>query len=194
MLYPSTVTTTYRGRDPGAHRWRDFVSLPHNDSRELIDGHLVQVEVPTELHEWIVAYLTTRLMNWALEHGGRVLTSGYKVRVSDTRGVMPDVQFYRSGRPRNPPQGLEKGAPDLAVEVISPSSRAIDRVRKRDWYASIGTPEYWLVDPEAQTVERFLLAGGVATIAQAAEFGADFEPASFPGLVIDLERVFTIPE
>ena len=198
MCYPDAVSTTLpiealEATRPGPHHWADFIALSDDDKRELIDGYLVELEVPTELHEWIVAYLTICIGNWCLERGGRVLTSGYKVRVSDLRGVMPDVQLYREGRPANPPQGLEEGAPDLAVEVISPSSGRYDRLRKREWYAAIGTPEYWIVDPELSSIERLVLREGVYAIAQSADRGT-FRPESFEGLEIDIARMFTLPE
>jgi Uma2 family endonuclease len=80
------------------YTWSDFVALGEDDLRELIDGELVEVEVPTGRHEEIVALLCHFLVAWAeAGHGGRARASGYKVRVSDRRGVMPDLQFYRRG-------------------------------------------------------------------------------------------------
>jgi Uma2 family endonuclease len=85
--------------------------------------------------------------------------------------------------------GLVGGRPELVVEVISPRYRRHDRVRKLDWYASIGVPEYWLVDPEERTIERLVLTGSHYTIAQTATDGF-FRPASFEGLEIPLELLW----
>src|SRR3989442_540683 len=113
-----------------AWTWEDFVLLPDDDRRELIDGELVDVEVPTKEHEHVVSLLIFFLVGWARpRHAGIILASGYKVRVSQHRGVMPDVQFYRADNPNQPgDQGLEAGRPDLAVEVMSPGSGRHDRV------------------------------------------------------------------
>ena len=101
---------------PRLYTWDDFVLLDDEDKRELIDGQLVEVEVPTSEHEEFVMALGYFLVGWARQHGGRVLGSGYKVKIRRDRGVMPDVQYFRAGR--NPPsQGLSEGAPDLAVEI-----------------------------------------------------------------------------
>jgi Uma2 family endonuclease len=63
-----------------------------------------------------------------------VLGSGYKVRISTKRGVMPDVQFYRADNlPRGQDRGLVGGRPDLVVEVTSLSSVRFDRVKKLGW-------------------------------------------------------------
>ena len=90
------------------------------------------------------------------------MVSGYKVRVSERRGVMPDLQFYRKGNdaPRGQEQGLVAGRADLVVEVISPPSRRYDRVTKLRYYAELGVPEYWIVDPDAKTVEDLVLRDG----------------------------------
>ena len=175
-------------------RWEDFVALDEDDLRELVDGRLVEIEVPTGLHEWIVVEVGRHLGNWAHTHrAGFVLGSGYKVRIRHDRGVMPDLQFFRRGR-SIPDPGLDTGAPDLAVEVVSPGSARFDRGTKRAWYASIGTPEYWLVDPERRTVERLVLdPGGDYRLAQLARDDGTFVADSCPGLAIPLGELWTIP-
>jgi Uma2 family endonuclease len=177
------------------HTWAEFVDLGDDDRRELIDGELKEIDVPTELHEWVVAVLVRLLGNWAADHGGMVLGSGYKIRVREDRGVMPDAQFYRRGNVRgHDPSGLTEGAPDLVVEVVSSSSRRYDRVTKLAWYAELGIAEYWIVDPEPQTLERLLLDGGTYRIAEALEGKTVLSPASFPGLVIHLAALWALPE
>jgi Uma2 family endonuclease len=126
---------------------------------------------------------------------GIVLASGYKVRIREDRGFMPDVQLFRRGGRPVPSAGLDAGAPDLEVEVISPSSGRYDRIEKLQGYAEIGVPEYWIVDPERQTLERLLLdAPGTYRIADALAGDATFAPASLPGLVIELRELWTLPE
>jgi len=187
------MTSPRENAAPLAARWESFLALDDDDPRELIDGRLVEVEVPTELHEWVVACLVASLFAWGRTNGGMALGSGYKVRVDDERGVMPDVQFYRKGRVPSAARGLEPRVPDLVVEVVSPSSRQYDRVIKLRWYAQIGAPEYWLVDPEAGTVERLVLAADGYQIAEALTGDAQFAPPSFPGLSIALAELFTLP-
>ena len=174
------------------HCWEDFIALDEDDLRELVDGRLVEIEVPTGLHERIVVGLVRRLDEWADAHGGNVFASGYKIRIRHDRGVMPDVQFFRRGR-TIPDPGLRAGAPDLVVEVVSPSSARFDRATRRAWYASIGTPEYWIVDPDRRTLERLVLeATGDYRVAQVARDGDIFEPDTFPGLAIPLAGLWTL--
>lgn len=179
----------------GPYTWDDFLALADDDTRELIDGHLLEVDVATLPHEEIVATLITFLGAWARAReprAGRVLASSYKVRISARRGVMPDVQFYRAGNdaPAGQLQGLTTGRPDLAVEVVSPSGRRYDRVVKLAWYASVGVPEYWIVDPEARTLERLVLDGEHYAIVEALSDEEVFRPASFDGLVVPLRELW----
>jgi Uma2 family endonuclease len=177
------------------YTWDDFVALDEDDLRELIDGALVEVEVPTRRHERAVARLVQALTNWADVRGGEAIASGYKVRISDRRGIMPDVQFYRrsNAAAREQDLGLVRGHPDLVVEVVSPSSRRYDRVTKLHWYAQLGVPEYWLVDPEARTLEQLVLREGAYVIAASLAEDETFRPSTFEGLEILLGKLWEEP-
>ena len=75
--------------------------------------------------------------------------------------MQPDLIFVASAHAsRVSRRGIE-GAPTLAVEILSPSTTTIDRSRKLQLYARHGVPHYWIVDPEARTVEAYELADGV---------------------------------
>jgi Uma2 family endonuclease len=177
---------------PGPYTWDDFIALDDDDRRELIDGELVEVEVPNGEHERVVALLIYFLEAWARPRkAGVTLGSGYKVRITEKRGVMPDVQFYRAGNLPRWRQGLIDGHPDIAVEIISPGGVRYDRVKKMAWYAAIGTPEYWIVDPAQRTFERLVLETGHYTIADALEGEAVVRPAGFEGLEIPLAEVWS---
>jgi Uma2 family endonuclease len=182
--------------EPGPYTWNDFVALEEDDLRELIDGELVEVEVPTRAHERMVFLLAHALESWAEpRHAGQALCSGYKVRITEKRGVLPDVQFYRKGNiPRGQEQGLIDGRPDLVVEVSSPSSVRYDRVKKLAWYASREVPEYWIVDPAARTLERLVLEAGRYAIADALEGDAVLRPSTFDGLEVPLAKLWSALE
>lgn len=174
--------------------WKDFLALPDDDRRELIEGRLMEIDVPTQLHEHIVAMLIYSLMAWRRAGGGgRVLSSGFKVRIGDDHGFMPDVQYFKPGRVV-PEQALTEGGPDLVVEVISPSSGRYDRVEKLNGYASIGTAEYWLVDPEQRTLHRYVLGPTrLFLLEDALEGSAVLKPATFAGLEIVLDELWNLP-
>jgi len=180
----------------GSYTWKDFVRLPDDDRRELIDGELVEVEVPKRRHERIVGRLVMHLGNWSTRHGGEVLPSGYKIRVSDRRGVMPDVQFFRKGNEPDESQddGLVDGRPDVAIEIISPSSLRYDRIIKLGYYLALKVPEYWLIDPEERTLERLAYTKKGYVIAEMLEEDATFAPKEFRGLKIPLGELWAPPK
>lgn len=176
----------------GPYTWDDFIRLDEDDPRELIDGHLVECEASRRWHERIVASLAYHLESWVRSSGcGEVLASAYKVKIAERRGVMPDLQYHApetaalAGEP-----GLDRGRPDLAVEIVSPGSSRYDRVIKLQHYASAGVPEYWLVDPKAHVLERLVLEDGVLVVADALEGDLVFRPASFPGLAVPLAELW----
>ncbi len=149
--------------------------------------------MPRGKHERIVSLLCFFLEAWASTGaGGRVYASGYKLRVSDRRGVMPDVQFYRRGNdaPIDQDDGLVHGRPDLVVEVISPSGQRHDRVTKLRWYAQLGIPEYWLIDASARTLERLVLRDAHYVIVASLADDESFQPESFEGLEIPLSKLW----
>jgi Uma2 family endonuclease len=174
------------------YRWRDFIALPEDDRRELIDGRLVAPPSVTRSHARIIARLIAGLERHCTKRGLHVLASGYRVRIDDKRAAMPDVQVlsdttYRS----NPEDGLEHGRPELIIEVVSPTNKAHVRLRKVDWYAKLGVPEYWIVDPDSRCVQRLVLAGKTYLIAQGAADEDTFRPQSFRGLKIDLAGLWS---
>lgn len=178
------------------YTWDDFVALDEDDLRELDDGVLTEIEVPTKLHEWIVAQLVFFLAGWARANkAGVVFASGYKVRIRKNRGFMPDVQFMRTAQlSLLDDQGLTRGAPSLVVEVMSPSSRRYDRVKKLASYAEIGAGEYWIVDGEAQTLERLVLQGESYVVREVHDGDDLFRPDGFDGLEIPLGELWKVPE
>ena len=188
-----TATTGSQVKKGPSYTWDDFLALYDDDRRELIDGELIEVEVPTKLHEHIVGLIYFYLQAWTMKNGGLSLVSGYKVRISNTRGVMPDVQYYR---PENPAaqtfEDTYDTPPDLAVEIISPSSRTTDRKKKLSWYAEIGVPEYWLIDPDARLLQRYILRDNVYVQADSAGGDDLFRPDTFTELEIPLAQLWTI--
>jgi Uma2 family endonuclease len=186
------MSSTVRARAQRLHTWDDFVSLPDDDRRELIDGALVEVEAPTKWHEKLVVILGAFLQMWARTRKLHVLSSAYKVRVRHDRGAMPDLQMMKDSvyRARVNDQGLVRGKPELVVEIVSPSSRQHDRVRKVEWYAALGVPEYWIVDVDDRLVQRLVLRRKQYVLAQQAAGDEVFAPASMKGLAIPLAELW----
>jgi len=84
---------------------------------------------------------------------GVILDVPYDVILSDENVVQPDILFVRKERSAIIGEANLKAAPDLVIEILSPDTRSKDLELKRKTYARFGIQEYWIVDPEAETVE-----------------------------------------
>lgn len=132
--------------------WADYVDLldlPEYKRAELVDGELVVV-TPTALHQQVVSRLVTLLTTWTWAKAGRgEVTLELSVRVAERSGYLPDVMWYAHEQCAEPGERPAfDGPPALVVEVLSPSTRRLDAVRKRADYARVGVRELWLIDCE----------------------------------------------
>ena len=138
-----------------------LAELPEtNLPTELWDGKLVMSPSPSFFHQEIVVRFHDRLRAWVGKHGlGKTGLAPLDMVLTNHQVVQPDVFFVSNERLAILTDRL-RGAPDLVGEVLSPGTRRRDRLDKRDLYEQHGVTEYWLIDPEAQTVEVLFLQRG----------------------------------
>jgi len=135
-----------------------YAEMPDDGNRyEVIDGVLeLMSPSPTASHQSIAVDLCFELKQ-SCRSDYLIYVAPLDVILSDTNVVQPDaIMIHRNRKHIVTSRGIE-GPPDLAVEVLSPSSRKRDRLKKRAVYEKHGVPEYWIVDPEARTLEQFHL-------------------------------------
>lgn len=171
----------------------EWFALPEDTPGELVDGHLVEEEVPDYVHELLVALLVRLLGNWVFPQGGLVAGSEAKFAVGAGRGRKPDVTVYLPNRRRPPARGLIRIPPDIAVEIVSPTPRdgRRDRVEKLTDYAAFGVAWYWLLDPQLRSLEILELdAQGRYIHVLGASTGALGNIPGCDGLTIDLDAIW----
>jgi Uma2 family endonuclease len=165
----------------------DIWDTPDDGNRyEVIDGALHVSPPPSYRHQRVVVLLLLRLGAYVEQRRlGQVLTAPLGVKLDDDTGVQPDLIFVSTARSDIiAERGLE-GAPDLVVEVLSPSTRARDRGVKMGRYAAARIPVYWIVDPVTCTIEEYSLGADEGYELAASLGAADvFRPTLFPGLEI----------
>jgi Uma2 family endonuclease len=170
-----------------------WAALDDEIEGELVDGVLEQEEMPSFLHEIVVAWFIRTLGTWARRRRGQVAASETKIAVGPRRGRKPDVSVYLpSGMPELS-SPLVRVAPHVVVEVTSPRPRDVrrDRVDKVRDYARAGVQYYWIVDPQLRSLEIFELASdGRYTIALTAALGRVRVPGC-TGLSIDLNALWS---
>lgn len=171
---------------------KEWALLDEDVEGELVDGVLEEEEMPSFLHEIVVAWLIKVLHPWARRRGGNVAGSETKVAVGPRRGRKPDLSLYVKGRKPALEDALVRVAPHLIVEVTSPRPRDTrrDRVDKLRDYARAGIPYYWILDPRLRTLEVFELdRSGRYRVALAAGEGR-FRVPGCQGLSLDLDDLW----
>lgn len=177
---------------------RDYLDIPEDDENryELIDGELYMAPAPTWEHQESIGNLFSFLREFARANGlGRVVASPIDVYLSEEDVFQPDIVFVSAERLGVIHSSGVHGAPDLVIEMLSPSTELRDLTLKRERYEMFGAREYWLADPFAKTITvlrardgRFEQVGVFAE-GMTAE-GMTIETSLLPGLRVDVSAVF----
>lgn len=132
---------------------KDYWNLPDGQRAELINGQIYDMAPPNRLHQELVAQFTKIIGNHIdLYHGScKVYPAPFAVNLDadDKNWVEPDISVIC-----NPDKLTDRGcsgAPDLIIEILSPSSRKMDYITKNALYSDAGVKEYWIVDPQKET-------------------------------------------
>ncbi len=174
--------------------YEELVLFPDDGRRhELIDGEHFMTPAPSTRHQRTLRELNRLLDAFVRERAlGEVFFAPYDVILSTHDVVEPDLLFVSCERAGIVTPDNARGAPDLVVEVVSASSRRQDEVLKRGLYERAGVPEYWLVDPDAETVKVFRSEGGRYGRALLLSLRDEdvLTTPRLPGLAIPLRSIF----
>ena len=160
---------------------------------ELIYGEVFAMAGPNERHQSILAALTNQFFNYLEGKPCKVYPAPFDVRLfyeedeSDDTVVQPDIMIICDKKKRGPESC--RGAPDLVVEILSPSNTAIEMERKFELYRRAGVKEYWVIDPESNRLKTYHFEGG-NILTNTFESSNTAQVAIFPDLTINLNRVF----
>lgn len=173
--------------------YKDYAALPEGTRCQLLEGELVMTPSPFSTHQRVVRDLSRLLEDWAERTGrGESFPAPYDVILDDENVVQPDLLFVAKER-SSIVQDWCRGAPDLVVEVLSPSNAALDRSRKVKLYARFGVQRVWLVDPAERSFECLGLDGPTYRIDASFAENDVVEPPGFEGLKIELSELWPEP-
>jgi Uma2 family endonuclease len=159
---------------------------------EVIDGELYVTPAPAWRHQCALNKLNWPIAAYVYSRGlGEVVTAPTGVVLGDENGVEPDLLFLSRERLHLISERGVEGAPDLVVEVLSPSTQARDRGIKLRRYAAAGVPQYWILDLDAPALEAYRLGEQGYELAGRYGPGAIFRPELFPGLEIPLDDLWS---
>jgi Uma2 family endonuclease len=168
----------------------EFKLLPESSERlELINGELVLSPTPVNTHQSVVAKLHLQLFQ--LKPNGTVILSPSDVFFTNETVLQPDIFWVREGSKDCQIQDDDywHGAPDLVVEVLSPSTAKRDKTTKYEIYQTNGVREYWIADPYNETLEAYTLENKVYR--KLGVFGKEDSFASpVLGKAVDMSLIF----
>ena len=136
--------------------WRDAQRMPDDGNRyEAIGGELFMTPSPSVRHQILVVRLYDALRPLLTKRDrGVLLIAAVGVEFPDTgEGVQPDLVFVSNERRGIIGDATLRGAPDLVIEIISPSTAGRDRTIKLELYERQGVREYWIVDPDENAID-----------------------------------------
>jgi len=171
----------------------DYLTLPNDGKRyEIIEGELYMTASPFYAHQRASHELDYLLTDFVKEHNlGEVLTAPFDVVLSMTDITEPDILFISKERLHIITKKNIIAAPDLVVEIISESTEKVDKVQKKALYEKYGVKEYWIVDPEQKSIERFNLKEGRFTQGTFVRSGETFESQLLKGFSFPVKKIFT---
>ena len=171
--------------------YEDYCNTPDGERYELLGGVLVMTPAPRVGHQRMLKKLGTRLDQFVEERSqGEVFLSPCDVVLSDTDVVQPDLFFISNERAHVVTEDNIQGAPDLVVEILSPSTADRDITIKRDLYVRHGVREYWIVDTDTKTVTVLVRDAGSFTELGACGENQTLDSPTLSGFTIDPSEIF----
>jgi len=172
--------------------YADLERTPEDGRRyELYDGEVYVVPAPIPRHQRVQMRLAEWLDEYAASVGGFTVDAPIDIVFSEYDVLQPDVVFFQPTRAHL--IDLDRAirhAPDLCVEILSPSTEATDRGRKLQMFARYGVPEYWIVDPVSEAIEVHRLEAGTYLLVQRAAGDDEVRSPVLPGAALRAASIF----
>ena len=170
--------------------YEDYANAPDDERYELIDGELIMAPAPYLAHQSVSFSLSIALGPVAQSGLGRFYAAPADVVLSPHDVVQPDLLFIAAERADIITAANVQGAPDLVVEILSPSTAQRDWTQKRELYARHGVKEMWLIDPDAKIVWQAFLNEGELAVVNVRTEGETLVSPTLGGFTVNLSEVF----
>ena len=200
QMETSTISTSQQQVDdlvleilPGQGQWSEeaYLWLTDHTTRlvEFSDGYLEVLPMPTDRHQTMLLLLYELLVAFLRPRGGKVLVAPLRLKIRDSKYREPDILLVRSARDPRRQNRFWLGA-DLVIEIVSPEKPECDLIEKRGDYAEAQIPEYWIVNPQNETITVLCLKGSAYTEQGVFGRGAMATSVLFEGFGVGVEEVF----
>ncbi len=182
----------------GDYTYEDYLKLPEEPGYryEVLNGFLVKEPTPSVRHQRVSRELEFQLKLFFDEFDpkGEIFDAPLDVTLGLCNVVQPDILFVSGNRREIMRKERIDGPCDLVVEILSPSSRRKDRLKKMEIYRKAGIPHYWIIDPDEKILEAYQLKGENYFLVFTGGPEDEFAHPEFPGLKLDLGKVFYNPD
>ncbi|HEY9002793.1 MAG TPA: Uma2 family endonuclease [Mucilaginibacter sp.] len=170
----------------------DYMMLEEGSPFQLINYNLIMSPSPTPIHQAISLQLTLALAHFLSQsdNHGYMAYAPLDVKFDEGNIMQPDLIYIASERKAGMITSVIEGAPDLIIEILSPSNAYYDLRQKKDIYQKYGVKEYIIVDPIAFNCELYTLKDGAYQLNQKKEKSEILNSVLLPGLTFDLSKVF----
>jgi Uma2 family endonuclease len=149
----------------------------------LYNGEVFEIPAPLLIHQFVLGRLHVALSAYVQGHGGSVFVAPVDIVLTDYDVVQPDVMLFTPERERLlHMRKVTRFAPDLAIEILSPGTTRNDRGRKLRLFERHQLAEYWLVDPDAPSIDVYRLAGARLVLTGAARSDEPVDSPLLPSL------------
>ncbi len=178
------------------YSYADYISWDESERWEILDGNAYMQAAPSRIHQEILNNINNSFFNYLSGKPCKVYPAPFCVRLDGEKAdkdvkdvVEPDLTIV-CDKSKLDDRGC-KGAPEMVIEILSPSSGKIDRMVKFNKYEKAGVKEYWIVEPDAKIVSKFVLQED-GRYGRPDIFSDEdkISPAIFPDLEIDLKAIF----
>ncbi len=172
---------------------KDYMLLEEGAPFQLINYDLVMSPSPSLFHQ-IISIKVTKLFLFFLERTndkGLFLTAPLDIFFDDGNVFQPDLIYISENRKAEIVKDKIQGAPDLVVEILSPSNGYYDLRQKKDIYEKHGIAEYIIIDPIQQSAEVFVLKDELYILDQKVQESGTFHSTILKGFSVDLKELFS---
>lgn len=184
-------------QESGTYTFADYLEWDGEGRIEIMDGQFIMMAPPSRIHQEISVELTRQLANYLEGKNCKVYHAPFAVRLFEGKDDAPeDVQTVFEpdisvicDKSKLDDNGC-KGAPDLVMEILSPSTARHDLFYKMCRYEQAGVKEYWIVNPEIKTIQVFVLVDGLYRVHNAYTADDIAKVNVLDGCFIELSRVF----
>lgn len=175
-----------------SYTYEDYANLPEGASYQLIGGQLIMMPAPIPYHQKVSMRLAFQLYEYVerKKQSGEIYHAPIDVYLEETETYQPDIIFISKEMLGIIKEEKIEGAPDLVIEILSPSTAYYDLRHKKEIYAKHGVKEYWIVDPIEKSIEVYENKNSKFMLTVTVEVEGTIKSAVISGFELKLSTIF----